>query len=95
MGISQHIIPESDYLVIWRKGGDTRIDALTRVEVEKALEQGAYGENVTFFSSFEDIDDGLNDNTSYWDNERVLIVKGKAVVPNRREFVVKYELPTG
>jgi hypothetical protein len=69
------------YFVIRNSDGDTTVNAVSKEELLKQIEDGEFGkEGKNIVSSIPD------HNTNYW-GDGVIIIKGKMVVP-RGEFVI-------
>lgn len=75
------------YFVIHNSGGDTTVSQYTHDELLEELDDGDWGSCYTFLDSIPD-----NNDTNYWGEGAVLIIKGGIVTPEEEEVITKYKL---
>jgi hypothetical protein len=77
---------EEIYFVIHNGEGDTTVNAYTKEELLRYIEEGYWGMDTKVMTELPD-----NNDTNYWGGE-ILIIKGKMVVPVEKKIVTEYDI---
>ena len=72
------------YYVITVSDGDVRIDEVDKSKLKKLLDEDYYG--CTTMEKLE------NEDLNYWNDDRMLIIKGEIIVPRPIQVVTEFEL---
>jgi hypothetical protein len=75
------------YFVINNSGGDTTVTQYTHAELLDELNGGDWGSCYTFLDSIPTQND-----TNYWGEGTVLIIKGAIVTPEEEKSITEYKL---
>lgn len=73
------------FLLSCSEDGDVRVESMSKATLLKRLDEKYYGENPKF------VDRIPNNDMMYWQGKMVLI-KGKIVVPQTRQVVETYDV---
>ena len=76
------------YFVISNNGGDTSVHFHTKDQLQEALDQEDWGDNVQFLDEMP-----TNADTNYWGGDNsLMIIKGSIIVPKAVSRVTEYEI---
>lgn len=80
-----------EYFVIFNSDGDTTITPYSKEDLERDLNDQAWGADVTFVEELGTLK-GYDLDTNYWGESTVLIIKGEITLPNEKKVVTNFSL---
>ena len=76
----------SKYFVIHPSDGETSITPFTKEELLELIKEDYWGPNKDWLNSTH------NNNTNYWGDDGMLVIKGEIVQPEPKEVTIEYDI---